>query len=223
MSTRRKTVPKILKNQVWDKICGRDKGIGECYCCKKEIDSKNFDAGHIKSVKNGGTTTIDNLVPLCSICNKSIGSENVEEFIITYIKPKETNIDTKTPPEILKKSKFIKKFNLEYITSAMELFLKSKRWSFVSPYILSINQFYDILTYYEIKPKFNKDDWSCENFDNFILQLTENKIIFQKEIIKLTKSNNQYYDSNFSIPKYTFLKNEVHFDLNSMNKKFYFD
>lgn len=220
MSIRRKAIPKILKNQVWDKHCGRDKGLGQCYCCKKEIDSKNFDCGHIISVKNGGMTTIDNLVPLCSICNKSIGIENVETFIMTYINPKEI-INVKTMPDILEKSKFIKKFNLEYISSAEALFIKPQRWAFTSPYTLTINQFFDILTYYEIKPKFNKDDWSCENFDNFILQLTENKIIHQKEIIKLTKMNNQYYDQKFSVPRYNFLKNYVHIDLKTMNNKFF--
>jgi hypothetical protein len=79
------------------------------------------------------------------------------------------------------------------------------------------------LTYYENKPKFNRDDWSCENFDNFISQLTENKIVFQKAINKLTINNNQYYDTYFGTPTIPFLKNYVHIDLVSMDKKFFVD
>ena len=77
---KRKTVPKKLKNMIWDKFIGKEKGVGNCYCCNEEIDSKNFEAGHIVSVHNGGDTHIDNLKPVCSCCNKSMGTKNMEEF-----------------------------------------------------------------------------------------------------------------------------------------------
>ena len=32
---------------VWDRYIGQSKGVGACYCCGEEIDSKNFEAGHI--------------------------------------------------------------------------------------------------------------------------------------------------------------------------------
>ena len=83
---KRKTVPKTLKNLVWDKNIGKEKGIGLCYCCNRNIDSKNFEAGHIISVKNGGKTNIDNLKPICSCCNKSMGTQNLEEFKNKYMK-----------------------------------------------------------------------------------------------------------------------------------------
>ena len=62
----RKSIPKSLKNLVWNKCIGKEKGIGECDVCKCEIDSKNFDCGHIISVKDNGETNESNLVPLCS-------------------------------------------------------------------------------------------------------------------------------------------------------------
>ena len=34
-----------LKNMIWDKYIGKEKGVGLCYCCSEEIDSKNFEAG----------------------------------------------------------------------------------------------------------------------------------------------------------------------------------
>lgn len=82
--TARKTIPKILKNQVWDKHIGREKGIGNCKVCQCEIDSKGFECGHIISVKENGPTTIDNLVPICSTCNKSMGTDNLESFKEKY-------------------------------------------------------------------------------------------------------------------------------------------
>ena len=84
----RESIPKTLKSSVWDKSIGKANGIGKCECCSKEIDSKNFECGHIKSVKDGGGTDIENLKPLCSECNKSMGTENLYEFKEKYFKEK---------------------------------------------------------------------------------------------------------------------------------------
>ena len=39
---------------------------------------------HVTSRKNGGEMIIDNLRPICGTCNKSISSENMEEFMEKY-------------------------------------------------------------------------------------------------------------------------------------------
>ena len=90
MSKNRKTIPKILKNIVWDTYIGRRKGTGPCYCCRKEIDSKDFECGHVIPVSIGGKNVIENLRPICSCCNKSMGSENLIQFKNTYFE-KERN------------------------------------------------------------------------------------------------------------------------------------
>ena len=82
---KRSAIPKALKNEVWDNSIGREKGVGNCYCCNKEIDSKHFECGHIIAVSNGGTNTLLNLKPVCSLCNKSMGSKNMEEFKQNYM------------------------------------------------------------------------------------------------------------------------------------------
>jgi hypothetical protein len=92
ISQPRKSIPKIVKNQVWDNYIGKDKGIGKCYCCNNDIDSKHFECGHINSVASGGTDTCDNLRPICSLCNKSIGIQNMDEFKKQYL-------DSKKPEE----------------------------------------------------------------------------------------------------------------------------
>ena len=82
---KRSVIPKALKNEVWDNCIGREKGVGNCYCCNKEIDSKHFECGHIIAVSNGGNNTLQNLKPVCSLCNKSMGSKNLEEFKQNYM------------------------------------------------------------------------------------------------------------------------------------------
>jgi 5-methylcytosine-specific restriction endonuclease McrA len=85
---KRKTIPKKIKNLVWDNVIGKEKGIGNCYCCNDDIDSKHFEAGHIISVANGGKINVDNLKPICSCCNKSMGKQNLEDFKEEYMSKK---------------------------------------------------------------------------------------------------------------------------------------
>ena len=101
----RKTIPKAVKDKVWDICIGKEKGVSKCYCCSSDIDSKKFDCGHIISVANGGSDTIDNLKPICDTCNKSMGTENLEVFKKKYFpqkkKPRKVNNETnivETPP-----------------------------------------------------------------------------------------------------------------------------
>ena len=85
---RKQHIPKKLKNMIWDKYVGKEKGIGYCYCCNEEIDSKNFEAGHIIPEARGGPTNAENLRPICSCCNKSMGTQNMDEFRAKYMSPK---------------------------------------------------------------------------------------------------------------------------------------
>ena len=78
----RKTIPKKIKNQIWDKYIGKELGISKCLCCKEtEISKSEFHAGHIISESNGGRINIDNLRPICQGCNLSMGTKNMDEYI----------------------------------------------------------------------------------------------------------------------------------------------
>jgi hypothetical protein len=77
---KKERIPHAFKIEVWNFHIGKEKGIALCYCCEKEIDSKHFECGHIISEKNGGVLSIDNLRPICDLCNKSMGSMNMDEF-----------------------------------------------------------------------------------------------------------------------------------------------
>lgn len=79
IKTTRKSIPKTLRNQVWKKSFETLKGI--CPVCNiTEIEAFDFHCGHIISVKDGGTDTLDNLIAVCSQCNLSMSSMNLNEF-----------------------------------------------------------------------------------------------------------------------------------------------
>lgn len=85
-TTLRKTIPKSLKRQVWETYIGHNYS-GICTTgCGKIIDVFDFECGHILSVKNGGENCIENLKPICSLCNKSMGTQDLNEFALKYYK-----------------------------------------------------------------------------------------------------------------------------------------
>ena len=44
----------------------------------------NFHCGHEISEKNGGEIKLNNLKPICMLCNTSMGTMNMSDFIQTY-------------------------------------------------------------------------------------------------------------------------------------------
>jgi hypothetical protein len=81
---KKEKIPATLKNILWHKYF--EKSItGLCQCCKVEIISKAiFDAGHVISEKNGGQVVLENLKPICKLCNSSMGKTNMDEFMKKY-------------------------------------------------------------------------------------------------------------------------------------------
>jgi 5-methylcytosine-specific restriction endonuclease McrA len=83
--SRRKNIPKPVKNQLWRKHFG-DKLKGSCYCCKIELDAlEGWEAGHIQAAARGGSDKVENLRPICSTCNKSMGTDNMDDFMARYM------------------------------------------------------------------------------------------------------------------------------------------
>jgi hypothetical protein len=98
MSTKKKTVPKVLRDLSWSKWIGEDIGKSKCFCCEvNEIKMSSFHCGHVVAEVNGGKTTVDNIRPICSACNLSMGSENLDEFKTRcgFNKPTNSKIEPK--------------------------------------------------------------------------------------------------------------------------------
>ena len=74
------SLKKKLWNQ-WKTSLNNTEELVLCPCCESEyIAGYDFHAGHKISFKNGGSTSLDNLIPLCSSCNLSMGTMNYEEY-----------------------------------------------------------------------------------------------------------------------------------------------
>ena len=81
----RQTLPKSVRDSVWNHYIGEDINKHRCLCCKKVlINNRQFEVGHVLSVRDGGTDEINNLRPICSPCNHSMGTTNMIEFVKTY-------------------------------------------------------------------------------------------------------------------------------------------
>jgi 5-methylcytosine-specific restriction endonuclease McrA len=81
---KKEQIPKCVRNALWINFF-KDSRVGLCLCCKREpITISNFHAGHIKAEKNGGKTSLENLKPICPMCNLSTGTQDMDEFISRY-------------------------------------------------------------------------------------------------------------------------------------------
>ncbi len=72
---KKKNIPKAIREQVWLQTFGK-KYEKSCYIhwCKNMINVFDFHVGHDIPESKGGTLDIDNLKPICSRCNQSMGN-----------------------------------------------------------------------------------------------------------------------------------------------------
>ena len=80
MQRRRGPLPAALRVAAWNAAFGERAGEGRCACCGRAITQQGFECGHVISRHSGGLDTLDNLRPLCTTCNRSMGARNMDEF-----------------------------------------------------------------------------------------------------------------------------------------------
>jgi hypothetical protein len=77
----KQTISKALRAQVWGVYLGLKNGQAPCFCCEKTmINQFEFQCGHVVAEARGGETTVENLRPICGLCNQSMGTANLFEF-----------------------------------------------------------------------------------------------------------------------------------------------
>ena len=82
---KKKSISHVLKRRVWAEHIGEHVGKTKCLCCKlTDITQLSFHCGHIIAEKNGGTTTVDNMLPICQSCNSSMGTNNLYAFMTMH-------------------------------------------------------------------------------------------------------------------------------------------
>jgi hypothetical protein len=68
------------REMVWERQFG-NKVHGICpVCYKTPISCLQFECGHITALAKGGANAIENYLPICSRCNRSMGTENLYAF-----------------------------------------------------------------------------------------------------------------------------------------------
>jgi hypothetical protein len=71
-----------LRHAVWKAYMG-EVYSALCYCCgQTKIDVTCFQAGHVIAEANGGETTMQNLRPICGLCNQSGSIAHMKDFAI---------------------------------------------------------------------------------------------------------------------------------------------
>ena len=88
---KKKKISPQIRFDVWKTYIG-DKIEAKCFCCWKAritpfTYNNTFHAGHIKSEANGGRISIDNLLPICSDCNKDMSAKTHDKH-----PPNKTNL-----------------------------------------------------------------------------------------------------------------------------------
>ncbi len=79
-------IPKPLKKIVWETYVGK-KYSGKCYVkwCKTHITTWDWECGHNIPESKNGPTSIENLRPICSGCNRGMGNRyTIDEWSRMY-------------------------------------------------------------------------------------------------------------------------------------------
>jgi hypothetical protein len=82
--TKKKKISAAMKKLVWNTNIGEDIGKSKCMCCQStDITQMSFNCGHIVAEAKGGATIVSNLKPICQNCNSSMGTINMNEFMLS--------------------------------------------------------------------------------------------------------------------------------------------
>jgi 5-methylcytosine-specific restriction endonuclease McrA len=74
-------ITQAMRIVCWNTYIGEEIGKTQCVCCKTNfITQHNFQCGHVVAEANGGTVQVDNLRPICAVCNNSMGTTDMKEF-----------------------------------------------------------------------------------------------------------------------------------------------
>ena len=76
----RRSIPKVVREQVWRTYINALES--ECLVCgNKKITAFDFECGHVDA---DGEAVVENLRPICKLCNNSMSRENMKIFAEKY-------------------------------------------------------------------------------------------------------------------------------------------
>jgi len=74
------SIPLSIRKQVW-RVYNGNVGSAACFVCNNNITALDYECGHIQAKSKGGENTIDNLLPICGSCNKSMSDMHLFEYV----------------------------------------------------------------------------------------------------------------------------------------------
>lgn len=81
----KKKITHAVKLACWNTHVGELVAKTKCLCCKQvDITQHNFHCGHVTAECKGGTLEVSNLRPICNVCNTSMGSTNMFEYMAEH-------------------------------------------------------------------------------------------------------------------------------------------
>lgn len=180
-----------LRKVIWNMYIGKENNIGPCFCCRKQIRSTNFEAGHIIPESKGGELSVNNLRCICSVCNKSMGNKNMHEFKNNLIELKER----------IKKKYFENRHDVKIgiIERSYFLFKKLNK----NKIKIKLRKIIDIINYYKIK-KYQLNYGS----DNAILIFFKNEYKKINNKVKFNNCNGYYEFDIYELVEFINLFNE---------------
>lgn len=101
---KRKKFDQNVKHAVWHRYNPK-KTSGECYACDRVITFEHFEIGHNKAHSRGGKDVIWNLRPICTSCNKCMGTMTIEVYRRKYFGKEKKPVQKKMPPKQKKSNK----------------------------------------------------------------------------------------------------------------------
>jgi len=78
----RKQIPPNLRELVWITYNVESNSLtNPCFVCKRIISFTQMECGHVVSHSHGGEAKLSNLRPICTSCNRSMGTKNIHDYI----------------------------------------------------------------------------------------------------------------------------------------------
>ena len=170
---------------------------GKCFVgCGTEIQINNFEIGHVTAFSEGGSDEIDNLRPICSLCNKSMGTKNLNVFIQEFgFKNNNQDINEELESNI----KNIKKNNTQLTKYSNQHTKLNKNQDEL---ILSIKNINEELLKIQVELKLKQK--GLEVCNNDISELESNI-----EYINVENNNLESKNTELTLKKEEFIKNQL--------------
>ena len=198
----RKTIPKAVKITVWNtyaKELDVKKLTAKCFVgCGREITIVDFELGHVEAYSNGGSNKIDNLRPICSLCNKSMGATNMFDFMKNYGMGLHTSNDIEPEKIELKIAELV----LNITGCEKESLELSSKKTTINSKLVELNS-----SNLELNVSIKDTRENIESIKNNTKQIIKDLQETSDQKIKLLSDkieseNNQIYDSDIQINRY---------------------